>query len=319
MKRILLWTGIGVGTAGIVVLLILLFCTCTFGNHQFLNATCETPETCARCGQTRGEALGHDYAAATCETPETCTRCGLTRGEALGHDYAEATCLAPETCARCGQTHGEPLGHSMTDATFQTPQTCVRCGYTEGEPIAAALAGKPLNELTVGVPAPYTTASYEDRDVDVTGTVEITNYVVTEGSEVFPPRDGYEWHIATIELVFSGDDARKNGAQSAVTFGDYYLIDDQIAAREDENGLRPFVADWYGVRVQCWQKTGPNEEADWYGRELRFTWREGVLVPKGYDGVLLIFYNYRLFGDSTRLYLPASEVLDETTPVFRMK
>lgn len=319
MKRILLWAGVGVGTAGIAALLILLLATCTFGNHAFSKATCTEPETCARCGETRGEALGHDCSEATCTEPETCVRCGETRGEALGHVFGEATCTEPETCARCGETRGEPLGHSMTEATFQTPETCVRCGLTSGEPKPAALAGKALNELTVGVPAPYTTASYEDRDVDVTGTVGILDYEVIDGDGTFPARDGYEWHIATVQLVFSGDDARENGAQSAVTFGDYYLLDDQIAAREDENGLRPFVADWYGVRVQCWQKTGPAEEADWYGRELRFTWQEGVLVPKGYDGVLLIFYNYRLFGDSTRLYLPASEVLDETTPVFRMK
>jgi hypothetical protein len=319
MKRILLWTGVGIGTAGIAVILILLLCTCAFGNHAFSEATCTEPETCSRCGETRGEALGHDYAEATCETPETCSRCGIRRGEPLGHAYREATCLAPETCARCGQTRGEPLGHSMTDATFQTPATCTRCGITEGEPKTAALSGKTLNELTVGVPAPYTTASYEDRDVDVTGTVEILDYEVIDGSGTFPARDGYEWHVATVQLVFSGDDARKNGAQSAVTFGDWYLLDDQMAARADENGLRPFVADWYGIRVQCWQKTGPGEEADWFGRELRFTWQEGVLVPKGYDGVLLIFYNYRLFDGSTRLYLPASEVLDESTPVFRMK
>ena len=319
MKRILLWTGVGIGTAGIAVLLVLLFATCTFGNHAFRGATCLEPETCQRCGITRGEPLGHEFCEATCTESETCLRCGITRGEPLGHEFREATCLEPETCLRCGITRGEPLGHSMTDATYQTPAVCTRCGYTEGEPLPAALSGKTLNELTVGVPAPYTTASYEDRGVDVTGTVEITDYEVTDGNELFPPRDGYEWHVATVRLVFAGEDAQENGAQSAVTFGDYYLLDNRIAVREDENGLRPFVADWYGTQVQCWQKTGPNEEADWYGRELRFTWQEGVLVPKGYDGVLLIFYNYRLFGDSTRLYLPASEVLDESTPVFRMQ
>jgi hypothetical protein len=173
--------------------------------------------------------------------------------------------------------------------------------------------------MQVGVPVPYTTASYEDYGVDVTGTAEIVDYAVIDGDETFPAREGYEWHIATVRLVFSGDDAKKNGAQAAWTYGDFYILDDGMAAREGENGLRPFAADWYGMRVQCWQKTGPYTEADWYDRELRFCWQEGVLVPKGYDGVLLILYNYRLAKDATRLYLPASAVLDDAVPVFRMK
>lgn len=319
MKRAVLWIGVGVGAAAIVALSILIFCTCTFGNHRFTAATCTAPEICTRCGTTRGEPLGHLNSAASCTEPSVCLRCGKRHEEPLGHVWLPATCTEPETCARCEATQGEPLGHDFTEPTFQSAARCLRCGETDGEPLPAALADRTQNELVLGEPAPYTTASYEDRDVDVTGTVEISDYAVIDGNETFPAREGYEWHIATVRIVFSGDDARKNGAQTAWTYGDFYLLDDSMASREDENGLRPFAADWYGMRVQCWQKTGPYEEADWYDRELRFTWQEGVLVPKGYDGVLLIFYHYRLAADATRLYLPASEVLDENALVFRMK
>ena len=89
--------------------------------------------------------------------------------------------------------------------------------------------------------------------------------------------------------------------------------------REDENGMRTFAADWYGMRVQCWQKTGETIENDWYDRELRFCWEEGVQVPKGYDGALQILYHFRKAADATRLYLPASEVLNDEALVFRMK
>lgn len=37
--------------------------------HSFLDADCTSPKTCADCGQTRGDALGHDYAGGFC------TRC----------------------------------------------------------------------------------------------------------------------------------------------------------------------------------------------------------------------------------------------------
>ena len=319
MKRTLLWIGTGVAAAAAVALAVLVFCTCVFGNHQYRKATCTEPEVCSRCKAVRGEPLGHEAGEASCTEPSVCLRCGIELGDPKGHEWLPATCTEPEICARCEAAQGSPLGHDMTEPNYQTRAACRRCGYTEGEPLSAALSDRTLNELSVGVPAPYTTASYEDYGVDVTGTVEIVDFKVIDGDETFPAREGYEWHIATVRLVFAGDDAKKNGAQAAWTYGDYYLPDDDMAAREDENGLRPFAADWYGMRVQCWQKTGPYTEADWYDRELRFCWQEGVLVPKGYDGVLLIFYNYRLAKDATRLYLPASAVLDDTVPVFRMK
>lgn len=342
MKRIALWTGVGLMAAAAVAALLLF--TCVFGNHTYRAAICTEPEACTRCGKTRGEPLGHDESAAACEAPavcrrcgavlsaplghdflpadcehpQICARCGITRGEPLGHVFAPATCTAPEICTRCGITRGEPLGHDMTAPTFQTPAICTRCGLKDGEALPPALLGKALNELAVGVPAPYTTAGYEDRDVDVTGTVEIADYTVTAGDDDFPPRAGYEWHIATVRLVFEGDDAKSNGALNAWTYGDWYLCDNAMTAADDD-GLRAFVADWYGTRVTCWQKTGPAIESDWYDRALRFTWREGVLVPEGYDGVLLIFCNYRLLKDAPGPYLPASAALDETTSVFRMK
>ena len=338
MKRILIWTGAGLAAAAVAALLLF---TCVFGNHSYRAATCTEPETCARCGKTRGEPLGHDDAAATCEAPsvclrcgvtrgealghdflpadcelpETCARCGMTRGEALGHDFRPATCTEPEFCARCGLSRGEALGHDWIPANFQTPATCRRCGTNGGEPLPAALSDRDFNALSVGMPAPYTTVSYEDRDVAVTGTVEIADYTVIAGDETFPPRAGYEWHIATVRIAFTGDDARQNGARCAWTYGDRYLCDNPMSAA-DENGLRAFPAEWYGTRVTCWQKSGPMEEADWFDRELRFCWREGVLVPEGYDGVLLIFYPCRA-GDAGDL--PASEVLGENAVVFRMQ
>ena len=318
MKRILLWTGVGLTAAAIATIAVLMLCTCAFGNHTYKAATCTEPEICTRCGQTRGEPLGHLYSDPTCTEREICARCGERSGEPLGHVWLPATCTEPETCARCNAMQGEPLGHDLTAATYQTAPTCRRCGEAFGEPLPAALAGQALNEMQLGVPVPYTTASYEDYDVDVTGTAEIVDYTVITGSDYFPAREGYEWHIATVQLVFDGEDAQKNGMQSACTFGDYYILDNSMAAG-DENGLRPFMCDWHGVRVQCWQKTGRDEEADWYDRELRFRWKEGVLVPEGYDGVLLILYNYRLAAHATRLYLNASEVLDENALVFRMK
>lgn len=43
---------------------------------------------------------------ATCTQPDTCSKCGATRGTALGHNWAPATCVKVSTCQKCGATQG---------------------------------------------------------------------------------------------------------------------------------------------------------------------------------------------------------------------
>lgn len=114
-------------------MLVLTGCFCK--HEQWNEATCVTPKTCAECGETEGEALGHVWYAATCEQPKTCEACGQTEGEAKGHDWVEATCEEAKHCTRCTLTEGEALGHQWLDATTDAPQTCEVCGKTEGERI----------------------------------------------------------------------------------------------------------------------------------------------------------------------------------------
>ncbi len=123
-----------------MLLVILVLCmamlTGCFCKHETWNdANCESPKTCAECGETEGEALGHVWMAATCETPKTCEQCGKTEGEAKGHDWQDVTCESPKTCTRCALTEGEALGHDWQDATTELPKTCATCALTEGERI----------------------------------------------------------------------------------------------------------------------------------------------------------------------------------------
>ena len=39
----------------------------------------------------------HEWQNATCGAPKTCAKCGATEGETLAHTWAEATCTAPKT------------------------------------------------------------------------------------------------------------------------------------------------------------------------------------------------------------------------------
>ena len=102
--------------------------------HEWSDATCEAPKTCA-CGETEGEALGHDWTEATCTSAKTCKTCNATEGEAAGHTWASATCTTPKTCKDCGTTSGKANGHTWEAADCTSPKTCKDCGVTEDEPL----------------------------------------------------------------------------------------------------------------------------------------------------------------------------------------
>lgn len=76
-------------------------CGCS---HEWIQADCTAPKTCAQCAETEGEALGHDWQAASCLAAETCSRCGETQGDVLPHTYGEWTLGESEmirTCSGC--------------------------------------------------------------------------------------------------------------------------------------------------------------------------------------------------------------------------
>ena len=79
-------------------------------SHQWTEADCDTPKTCAKCEKTEGEALGHNF------MPDVCQRCGFAV-----HNWQDATCTAPKTCTICGSTEGKALDHSWKDATCAAP------------------------------------------------------------------------------------------------------------------------------------------------------------------------------------------------------
>ena len=59
--------------------------------------------TCS-CGDSYSEdikANGHSYSPATCDAPQKCTICGNTNGNALGHDFSSGN------CSRCGKDDPE--------------------------------------------------------------------------------------------------------------------------------------------------------------------------------------------------------------------
>ena len=117
---------------------LLVFSGCCF-HSEWYAATCETPKTCVKCGETEGEALGHTWVDATCTAPKTCSACRLTEGEALGHSWVDATTEAPKTCTTCSATEGERI---ITDARFTTASTIDLYGkWVANLPISSEMFG----------------------------------------------------------------------------------------------------------------------------------------------------------------------------------
>ena len=90
----------------------------TYGNHQWIAATCTNPKTCSVCGATEGEALGHSYASVV--TAPTCTTQGYTT----------------HTCSRCSDSYKDDYtdaaGHSITQVEAKSP-TCEEIGWNAYE------------------------------------------------------------------------------------------------------------------------------------------------------------------------------------------
>ena len=79
--------------------------------HSYDNA-CDT--TCNLCSEER--STNHDWSEATCTTPKTCTACGQTEGEALGHDPDEddGNCTTPTLCSQCDEVLTPAENHDFS-------------------------------------------------------------------------------------------------------------------------------------------------------------------------------------------------------------
>ena len=111
-------------SAGVLLVATALF----FTVHNWKNASCESPERCAICGKTRGEALGHIYDNGVITTEPTCISEGIRTF----------------TCSRCNAKSEEPISmvnHQYEDVTIKSATcqeegiaeiTCKICGFVEG-------------------------------------------------------------------------------------------------------------------------------------------------------------------------------------------
>lgn len=274
----------------------------------------------AVCALLAGCGHEHTWTEATCIEPKTCSECGETEGEALGHTWAEATCTEPKTCRNCGETEGEALGHTWTEANYQTAQTCSVCGTTEGEPLAASFEthGITIN-AEEGVTYDYLTVCYENTSKTTTGHATFSDYrIVEEDADLgLEKKDGYEWRIVHISVLFDDTNAWNYGMSVGNCQENYYDIEgwDGSSRYDEAAGRSYYMVNYNGTEYEC-GLIMKNGWTDWINQTATYNCDYYVQVPVGYDGVVVGLYNKQhTWEDGMYIY----DIADENTLFFRMK
>ena len=102
-------------------------------SHEWQEATCETPQTCVKCGKIEGEALGHTWKAATCTEPKTCSVCGKTEGEAIGHFPREWEVIKQPSKGKPGLKvqNCRVCGEKIQEKEIEYKYSHFKMGYTQ--------------------------------------------------------------------------------------------------------------------------------------------------------------------------------------------
>lgn len=237
----------------------------------------------------------HEWKEATCTEPKTCATCGEVEGEALGHTFAEATCTEPITCSVCGLTEGKAIGHVLSEPTYQTPATCGACGATEGEPLTPNFVENaiPGQFMEVGKEYDYVTNCSEDSSKKTVGKLTITNYQTIASDDTHEAKEGYEWKLIDFQVVRSDENANRYGFWGVRSHvHDYYVnLEEEAYNLKSVDGIVTFQIKWNGQDYTECQEQTTWESLGWQGTSNTSLAQAALRVPVGYDGTVLSFYD----------------------------
>lgn len=252
---------------------------------------------------------------------------------ACGHEHVwtPATCTEPKTCAECGETEGEALGHVFKAATHFDAPECAVCGAVEGEPLAPdfeTYGFKVLNVSELPVtkyldsPIKYKTCT-QKNSYPTTGTVNLYSYEVFDSDATHEAKEGYEWHCATIRIMFNDRNSKNNGYSTNAFLTNYYDIqtaEDSYVRFNDDSGAFSVFKDGVEYPCECrastynsgWNQTQLDEKLT-LDRACVQTWQFDCQIPVGYDGVVIYLINPKNLDGG-----PLSETADDDTIFIRL-
>lgn len=276
--------------------------------HTWIEATCTEPKTCSECGETEGEALGHTWAEATCAEPKTCSICGETEGKTLAHTWVEATCAEPKHCSVCGETEGKTLEHTLTEANYQQAATCEVCGESVGEPLQADFEKYGLVcNAKVDTPITFFVPDYDTNELTARSEVTFSDYKIFQSDDKHKAVDGYEWRAVTATAI------SQNG-KLAWTGSDYYNVAAFDNYEEHEIGCA-YTVNYNGIDYTECYTDYEEMQNEWNRDVLAVQCRFFFLVPIGYDGRIIYFYNYNNTENGNYI----NDLADENAVIFRLQ
>lgn len=288
-------------------------------DHKWKEADCLNPRTCTVCGEVEGVPLGHIWVDATCQHPKTCSVCQATEGEPLEHTWIEgADCQTPKTCSVCGEQSTEMGEHDWQPANYQQPETCSVCQETNGTPLMPSFVANNQEVLAIEdyVSAPYTTICYEDQSLTTTGTVNVITYGVGEITGLPDPPEGYDWYVAGWNIEFFDDNAQEYGAWYDWQYMDYYDYDLFTETfNPGQYDTIDFSVNYNGEIFDQCRIVADTITNEWENDILTFRQNISVLLPIGYDGFVMAFYNKGLTNNDSGL--SGFDLLDADSVVYR--
>ncbi len=240
-----------------------------------------------------GCCIVHQWTEASCTEASYCLNCGETRGEAAGHDWqADAGILI---CSRCGAVDDSEeraaLGKSVPTAAVtqeSTVQNAERKADFEEYGIEPNMA---YNEVY-----PFTTKTGEMSALSTTGELSVTDFGVLPADSAHPAREGYEWRYVIMQATFFDDNAHKNGVKVMALCEDFYdLTRRGTTERLDADGYTAYTVICGDEEKECrYKRTGA--WSDWYTsdsgrREIIYSCLWEIEIPDGYDGTVVGLYS----------------------------
>lgn len=255
----------------------------------------------------------HTWQAASCTAPKTCAECGETEGEPLGHSPTEATYWAPSVCSVCGEQLAEKLVPDFEQCGFQV----IDVKDLPTENVFTDSQGEGDNHYFECSGLPYRTGG-SSGPAQAFGYIALKNREIFDSDETHPAAPGYEWRSYEFELLFPRNDI---GYRIAFSDDDYY----DVKGRDDSaRGLR-YTVNWQGeeypdcMRVVTYsesQETSfPIDDSSSLLGWLHSCY-VSIRVPVGYDGAVFCFR------DSRHNFQPGMHITDlkisENEPLIRL-
>ena len=187
------------------------------------------------------------------------------------------TSTTEETKSAC-----EKNGHLLTEANYQEAAKCKVCGATVGTPLTpnAVKEGLVMNGK-MNTLYKYTAPCSTSKNHNTDAMLKFISYEVFSSDEEHEYKEGYEWHVAMVEITYKADEnVKQYGYKCQMGIGNYYEGD-------FENDIN-----YYGKIYKDYKIYNEYYDTGWLEDDTQITTMFiHARVPKNYDGLYVYFKN----------------------------